>query len=508
LFRDYTLIPGDRVWIDTGYWRLDSTLQFFDSGSVAAKIRFIGSTHPAGSRFDRGDNQQNAFLLSLVDHLSLESLKIVNSYDAIHIEGSASDLCDGVQVLACELSTNYHYAVYFTSATNLTIANCDIHDNYQNGILGGGYGVIRSNRVYRTTGNEAIRVWGGPLLVEGNLVFQNNNRGIAGTTLVTCKGNTVFSNNSDGIYIDGTGVNNTSEAVENRVFLNNGSGIYAALDANARRNVVYSNRDHGILVNGYAGHMHVIANNLCYANGAAAGAYNIYLVPNTWQGNDALIENNTVYGGGGIYIGNPIAVTSRNNVFWATGTGRYALVRYSNPDHAWGTLVSDNNCILATDGASLSYWLGPQNDLLEWRAATGLDTHSFSANPLFVNPAGADGVTGGTNGLDDNFHLASTVGSYKGLPFTALTTAGFTADATNSPCIDAGLPTSAIGAEQAPNGGRINLGAFAGTADASLSTGARVVELGLIGGGSILRGTVPIYWWTHGPWQSNDTVLI
>ena len=62
-------------------------------------------------------------------------------------------------------------------------------------------------------------------------------------------------------------------------------------------------------------------------------------------------------------------------------------------------------------------------------------------------------------------------------------------------------------AELAPNGGRIDLGAFGGTADASLSTGARVVELGLIGGGSVLRGTVPIYWWTHGPWQSNDTVL-
>ena len=508
LFRDYTLIPGDRVWIDTGYWRLDSTLQFFDSGSVAAKIRFIGSTHPAGSRFDRSDNQQNAFLLSLVDHLSLELLKIVNSYDAIHIAGSGSDLCDGVQVLGCELSTNFHYAVYFTSATNLTIANCDIHDNTYNGIYGGGYGVIRNNRVYRTDYNEAIRVWGGPLLVEGNQVFQNDSTGIAGTTLVTCKGNTVFSNGADGIFLEGTG-ESASEAVENRVFLNNGTGISLGTGSPARRNVVYSNKGHGIYATGYGGNFIVIANNLAYNNGDTADEYNICLPAAYWQSKWAVIENNTVYGGSGIYIGDPATVTNRNNIIWATGADRYALRRFTNMDrYPNGTLESDSNCILATDGAIFSSWLGVQNDLLEWRAATGQDAHSFSAVPLFVNPAGADGVIGGTNGLDDNFHLASTVGSYKGLPFTALTTAGFTADATNSPCIDAGLPTIDIGAEQAPNGGRINLGAFGGTADASLSTGARVVELGLIGGGTILRGTVPIYWWTHGPWQSNDTVLI
>ncbi len=513
LFRDYKLVAGDRVWIDTGRWTLDSSLQFLDSGSVAAKIRFIGSTHPVGSWFDRGDNQQNAFLLSVVDHVSLESLKITRSYNAIHIEGNSSHFNDGVQVLGCELATNYHYTVYFNYATNLTIANCDIHDNTYNGIYGGGYGVIRSNRVYRTDYDEAIRVWGGPLLVEANEVFQNNDRGIAGTTLVTCRGNLVYSNASDGIFVEGADAN-LSEAVENRVFLNGlgyygGSGIQAQSGANARRNVVYSNRGHGIVVDGYEGNFRVIANNLCYLNGDAADEYNICLTRNYWQAKQALVENNTVYGGGGIYIGNPIAVTNRNNIIWATGAGRYALVRSTDMNrYPTGYLESDYNCIITTDGATFSAWLGNQNDLLEWRKATGCDTHSFSADPLLVNPAGADGLLGGTNGLDDNFHLASTVGSFKGLPFAALTTAGFTVDALHSPCIDAGLPASPAGAEQAPNGGRINLGAFGGTADASLSTATRAVELGLIGGGSVLRGTVPIYWWTHGPWQSGDAVLL
>jgi parallel beta-helix repeat protein len=508
LFRDYRLLGGDRVWIDTGFWRLDSTLQFFDSGTVAAKIRFIGSTNGVGSKFDRGDNQQNGFLLNLVDNISLETLKIVNSYNAIHIEGSGSDLCDGVQVLGCELMTNSLRSVYFTSATNLVIANCDIHDNVGSGIFGGGYGIIRSNRVYRTTGDDAIRAWGGPLFVEGNQVFQNRYRGIDGVTLVTCRGNTVYSNGTDGIYLEGNSAN-PCEAIENRVFLNDAQGLYLQYSSSARRNVVYSNKGHGIYVEGFEGDFRVIANNLAYNNGNTADAFNICLGANYWQGKRALIENNTVYGGGGIYIGNPIAVTNRNNIIWATGGNRYALVRYTHMDrYAWGSWESDNNCIRTTDGAIFSSWLGRQNDLLEWRAATGQDAHSFVADPLFVNPAGTDGLLGGTNGLDDNFHLASTMGSYKGFPFTALTTAGFTADASHSLCIDAGLSTSAIGAESAPNGGRIDLGAFGGTADASLSTAALVVELGNIGGGSVLRGTVPIYWWTHGPWQSNDTVII
>jgi hypothetical protein len=40
-------------------------------------------------------------------------------------------------------------------------------------------------------------------------------------------------------------------------------------------------------------------------------------------------------------------------------------------------------------------------------------------------------------------------------------------DAVTSPCVDAGDPASAIGAEPAPNGGIINIGAYGGTAQAS-----------------------------------------
>lgn len=43
-------------------------------------------------------------------------------------------------------------------------------------------------------------------------------------------------------------------------------------------------------------------------------------------------------------------------------------------------------------------------------------------------------------------------------------------DQQTSPCIDAGLPESPVGHESAPNGKRINMGAYGGTAEASKST--------------------------------------
>jgi hypothetical protein len=42
-------------------------------------------------------------------------------------------------------------------------------------------------------------------------------------------------------------------------------------------------------------------------------------------------------------------------------------------------------------------------------------------------------------------------------------------DEVTSPCIDAGDPNSPAGAEPEPNGGRVNMGAYGGTGEASKS---------------------------------------
>jgi hypothetical protein len=58
-----------------------------------------------------------------------------------------------------------------------------------------------------------------------------------------------------------------------------------------------------------------------------------------------------------------------------------------------------------------------------------------------------------------DYHIKSEAGHW--------TSSGWVADAQTSPCIDAGDPASAYGNEPAPNGGRINMGAYGNTSQAS-----------------------------------------
>jgi len=84
---------------------------------------------------------------------------------------------------------------------------------------------------------------------------------------------------------------------------------------------------------------------------------------------------------------------------------------------------------------------------------TGLvqDTNSLTVNPFFANPALGD------------FHLLSTQGRYD--PFAE----AWVTDSVTSPAIDAGNPASPWTLEPLPNGGRVNLGAYGDTPEASLS---------------------------------------
>jgi hypothetical protein len=63
----------------------------------------------------------------------------------------------------------------------------------------------------------------------------------------------------------------------------------------------------------------------------------------------------------------------------------------------------------------------------------------------------------------DDYHLKSKAGRWEPNCQT------WVQDANTSPCIDAGNPNSPIGLEPFPNGGRINMGAYGGTPEASKS---------------------------------------
>jgi hypothetical protein len=127
------------------------------------------------------------------------------------------------------------------------------------------------------------------------------------------------------------------------------------------------------------------------------------------------------------------------------------------------------NSLEKTAYGNLSQWQGGYRDL-----------HSVVENPMFV-----DSATG-------NFHLQSRAGYWSNGTWAT--------SANTSWAIDAGDPDSAAHTnEPAPNGGRINLGAYGGTAEASWSD-ASVAELfptSLRDGGVAPDGQ-PLYWLFRG----------
>jgi hypothetical protein len=83
---------------------------------------------------------------------------------------------------------------------------------------------------------------------------------------------------------------------------------------------------------------------------------------------------------------------------------------------------------------------------------------NIDADPLFADPNNGD------------YHLKSQAGRFDPPQDTLQWNSdSWVQDETSSPCIDTGDPNSPIGDEPKPNGDRINMGAYGGTWQASIS---------------------------------------
>ena len=80
---------------------------------------------------------------------------------------------------------------------------------------------------------------------------------------------------------------------------------------------------------------------------------------------------------------------------------------------------------------------------------------------MFVDADGTDNIIGTE---DDDLHLKSTVGRWDAV------NKQWMVDGVDSPCIDAGDPAGDWSGELWPDGGRVNIGAYGNTAQASMST--------------------------------------
>jgi len=170
----------------------------------------------------------------------------------------------------------------------------------------------------------------------------------------------------------------------------------------------------------------------------------------TWSGINAIrssivVRNNIICGNrcAGIFLTSSSATRSIivNNTIWGNANEADVTIWRGAEALVVNNIMEDIDC----DAESFAKVL--YNDI----AAQAADANNIQVDPLFADPRAGD------------WHLKSRAGRWD--PGSKI----WVQDETCSPCIDAGDPNSPVGDEPQPNGGRINMGAYGGTREASKS---------------------------------------
>jgi len=98
-----------------------------------------------------------------------------------------------------------------------------------------------------------------------------------------------------------------------------------------------------------------------------------------------------------------------------------------------------------------------------WIGEGNVDADPLFASAGYWDPNGSPDDPNDASWIDGDYHLKSQAGRWD--PDSQ----GWVKDDVTSPCIDGGNQMSPIGYEPFPNGGRINMGAYGGTEEASKS---------------------------------------
>jgi len=156
--------------------------------------------------------------------------------------------------------------------------------------------------------------------------------------------------------------------------------------AHIRNNIAFSNASRGIEILGADDGE--LSNNLVYANGT--GGIQVQ------QGANSVVVNNTVYANGLSGAGDGILVGGSTDAYAAPGA---TVLRNVVAANGKGIKVQTNSFGGYVTGYNVAW--GPD----AFAANTPQADSDYIGDPLLVNPAGPDGVLGGAQFLDDDFHL-------------------------------------------------------------------------------------------------------
>ncbi|MDT8302673.1 MAG: hypothetical protein RQ760_14410 [Sedimentisphaerales bacterium] len=402
-----------------------------------------------------------------------------NSYHVV--KGSGTDetaVLDGFTITGSGISARMddHSSGMYNDNGNPTVMNCMFRGNLATDIGAGMYNDNSNPVLLNCTFSENDAPEGGAGM------YNNNSSPIL--TNCTFIGNTVGGSGS-GMYN-----NNSKPVLLNCIFAGNtagmsGGGVYNEKSAPTLTNCTFTDNSAG---GGGGGGMYneesismladcTFGNNS--TEGSGGGIYNngskLTLLSCNFNANSALRS------GGGLlnYITSEMNLT--NCIFSgnrARDGGGMENVSYSYSvllnctfssnfaEHAGGGISNNQNGQLTLVNCIL--WADTPDEI----QTGGVGRGHISSNVEVIYSNVQNGWSGGGNINSDplfadpensDFHLKSQAGRWD--PKVG----NWVVDMTGSPCIDAGSPDEPVGLERFPNGGRINMGAYGGTPQASLS---------------------------------------
>ena len=320
---------------------------------------------------------------------------------------------------------------------NPKLINCKFVNNYASFNGGGMYNYGGNTKLFNcifsqnfTHGNGAGFSGGSDVVLENCIFTQNisgNGAGVScGGTLTNC----IFINNSAAVY---------------------GGGMRSGGDDIFLTNCIFSGNSAG------------------YSGGGLLSEHNkLILINCNFDGNKVYGESPQVDTGGGCNISGD-STTMINCTFYGNWARQgCAIYKYSYSN------LKLTNCILWGSGNGI-YQTGVKPDITYSNIQGGWEGEgNIEVDPLFTNPGYwadandpniiAEPDDPNAIWIDGDYHLKSQVGRYDA------NSESWVMDDVTSPCIDAGDPNSPIGDEPEPNGGIINMGAYGGSSQASLST--------------------------------------
>jgi parallel beta-helix repeat protein len=475
---------GDTIFVENGTYSIlqNITIYAADSGLTIQGPAANGTV----ATINRGNTSDYDFIFQDGTHnITIDHLTLTGALDAIF----APDESYGAGIKNITVSNNVIFGnieagvSIATNDTGWLITGNTIHDNngsggyVQDGIYASGTSATVTNNTVYNQVQYGIYVQGpAGSIISGNTVYTNA-YGIDATN-ATINNNLAHDNTIDGICVDSgslaigntawrqtaygaAGFRVSSGELRGNAAYGNYNGIYidGSYAGTTDDNRVYSNTNYGIYIYG-SGYDHIF-NNLVY-NNSNGGIY----AYDTFAG--ASIINNTVYQpvNDAINLAYSYNDSIENNILWVEAGYDIDVTDGTSQNG----LVSDFNLLHAGTGANahVGFWNGAaQTQLADWQAASGMDTHSAAADPLFVSTSGVDGVQGYNStanngqgfdgGADDNFFLSAA-----------------------SPAIGIGNPavapsTDLIGQSRQTPAGPVDVGAYAFTGTSNDTTPPNIV---------------------------------